>query len=185
MLFFLKEHSSFMPVLYRVVFLLRDFMSLLLGLGIKTAFLDEGSVDKIGRASHHEKYDTPEQESCPFSWARSPENLLREETYLALATTFVLLRLFYFTFPTMLAFAQFTWRRHVQNMRLGSLLEHPRAYLNLNRAIQLFNSLKEPCKKSNLQEGAMNARAWASKSLATVSIGDASTSRGAPVREGR
>ncbi|KAB5568703.1 hypothetical protein DKX38_002496 [Salix brachista] len=131
---------------------------------IKNAFLDEGS---IGRASHHEKHDTPGQESCPFSWARSPENLLREETYLALATTFVILRLSYLTFPAMLAFAQFIWRRHVQNMRLGSLLEHPRAYLN--RAVQLFNSLKEPCKRSNLQEGALNARAWASKSLATVS----------------
>ncbi|KAG5250980.1 thioredoxin-related family protein [Salix suchowensis] len=132
--------------------------------GIKNAFLDEGS---IGRASHHEKHDTPGQESCPFSWARSPENLLREETYLALATTFVILRLSYLTLPAMLAFAQFIWRRHVQNMRLGSLLEHPRAYLN--RAVQLFNSLKEPCKRSNLQEGALNARAWASKSLATVS----------------
>uniref|UniRef100_A0A6N2MIF5 Thioredoxin domain-containing protein n=1 Tax=Salix viminalis TaxID=40686 RepID=A0A6N2MIF5_SALVM len=132
--------------------------------GIKNAFLNEGS---IGRASHHEKHDTPGQESCPFSWARSPENLSREETYLALATTFVILRLSYLTFPAMLAFAQFIWRRHVQNMRPGSLLEHPRAYLN--RAVQLFNSLKEPCKRSNLQEGALNARAWFSKSLATVS----------------
>ncbi|KAF9682518.1 hypothetical protein SADUNF_Sadunf05G0117200 [Salix dunnii] len=151
--------------------------------GIKTASLDKRSLGKIGRASHLEKHDAPVQENCPFSWARSPENLLREETYLALATTFVLLRLFYWTFPTMLAFAQFIWRRHMQNMRLESLLEHPRAYLN--RAIQLFHSLNEPCKKSNLQEGAMNARAWASKSLATVSIGDASTSRGAPVCECR
>ncbi|KAJ6681792.1 5'-ADENYLYLSULFATE REDUCTASE-LIKE 4-RELATED [Salix koriyanagi] len=130
--------------------------------GIKTASLDKGSLDKIGHL---------------------PENLFREETYLALATTFVLLRLFYWSFPTALAFAQFTWRRHMQNMRLESLLEHPRAYLN--RAIQLLNSLNEPCKKSNLQEGAMNARAWASKSLATVSIGDASTSRGVPVCECR
>uniref|UniRef100_A0A6N2MIE5 Thioredoxin domain-containing protein n=1 Tax=Salix viminalis TaxID=40686 RepID=A0A6N2MIE5_SALVM len=106
-----------------------------------------------------------------------PENLFREETYLALATTFVLLRLFYWSFPTVLALAQFTWSRHMQNMRLESLLEHPRAYLN--RAIQLFSSLNEP------REGAMNARAWASKSLATVSIGDASTSRGVPVCECR
>ncbi|KAJ6683796.1 hypothetical protein OIU85_007488 [Salix viminalis] len=151
--------------------------------GIKTASLDKGSLDKIGRASHLEKHVAPEQESCPFSWARSPENLFREETYLALATTFVLLRLFYWSFPTVLALAQFTWSRHMQNMRLESLLEHPRAYLN--RAIQLFSSLNEPCKKSNLQEGAMNARAWASKSLATVSIGDASTSRGVPVCECR
>ncbi|KAJ6681793.1 5'-ADENYLYLSULFATE REDUCTASE-LIKE 4-RELATED [Salix koriyanagi] len=40
--------------------------------GIKTASLDKGSLDKIGRASHLEKHDAPEQESCPFSWARSP-----------------------------------------------------------------------------------------------------------------
>ncbi|KAK6130737.1 hypothetical protein DH2020_035525 [Rehmannia glutinosa] len=40
-------------------------------------------------------------------------------------------------------------------------------------------SLKEPFKKSNLQEGAKNAKAWASKSLATVSFGDASSSRDA------
>lgn len=148
-------------------------------LGIKIASLDQLPVDKVGCTSNHEKNDNTEQESCPFSWARSPEKLLRQETYLALATTFVLLRLLYFVFPTLLLRAQ----RHIRNVRLGSLWEHPLAYLR--RAIQLFNSLKEPCKRSNLQEGAMNARAWASKSLATVSIGDASTSRGLPGSECR
>ncbi|KAE8056911.1 hypothetical protein FH972_013643 [Carpinus fangiana] len=140
--------------------------------GIKIASLDQLAVDKVGCTSNHEKNDNTEQESCPFSWARSPEKLLRQETYLALATAFVLLRLLYFVFPTLLLRAQ----RHIRNVRLGSLWEHPLTYLR--RAIQLFNSLKEPCKRSNLQEGAMNARAWASKSLATVSIGDAGTSRG-------
>ncbi|KAJ9146444.1 hypothetical protein P3X46_028711 [Hevea brasiliensis] len=77
----------------------------------------------------------------------------------------------------------FAWRGHIRNLRLGSFLEHPRAYLN--GIIQVFNSLKEPCRKTNLQEGAMNARAWASKSLVTVSIGDASTSRGPPISECR
>ncbi|KAM1180581.1 hypothetical protein ACFX13_019970 [Malus domestica] len=144
--------------------------------GIKTVSLDQLSLEKIGYPLHHEKHDSTEQESCPFSWARSPENLLRQETYLALASAFVLLRLLYSFYPALLSFAQSAWRRHIQNMRLGSLLEHPLAFLK--RAVQLFNSLKEPCKRSNLQEGAMNARVWASKSLATVSIGDASTSRG-------
>ncbi|KAK6257359.1 hypothetical protein QUC31_000818 [Theobroma cacao] len=146
--------------------------------GIKNKSLDKTSLDKIGRLSNHEKHNSTEQESCPFSWARSPENLLRQETYLALATTFVLLRLLYLLYPTLLVFAQFTWRRLIRNMKLGSLLEHSLAYLK--RAIQLFNSLKEPCKRSNLQR-AMNARAWASKSLATVSIGDANTSRAVPM----
>lgn len=147
-----------------------------MGVGIETVLLDQLSLEKIGYPLNHEKHDSTEQESCPFSWARSPENMLRQETYLALASAFVLLRLLYFFFPTLLSFAQSAWRRNIRNMRLGSLLEHPLAFLK--RAVQLFNSLKEPCKRSNLQEGAMNARVWASKSLATVSIGDASTSRG-------
>ncbi|KAJ9166579.1 hypothetical protein P3X46_021309 [Hevea brasiliensis] len=150
--------------------------------GIKTASLNKGSLDKIVRPSNLEKHDRNDQESCPFSWARSPENLFRQETYLALATAFVFVRLIYIFFPTLLVVAQFAWRRHIQNLRLGSLLKHPWAYLN--GIIQIFNSLKEPCRKSNLQ-GAMNARAWASKSLATVSIGDAGTSRGAPITECR
>ncbi|OAY58122.1 5'-adenylylsulfate reductase-like 4 [Manihot esculenta] len=151
--------------------------------GVKAASLNKGSLDKILRPSNHEKRSSNDQESCPFSWAKSPENLFRQETYLALATAFVFLRLIYIFFPTLLVFAQFAWRRHIQNLRLGIFLEHPRTYLN--GIMQLFNSLKEPCRKSNLQEGAMNARAWASKSLATVSIGDASTSRGAPLSECR
>ncbi|KDO80981.1 hypothetical protein CISIN_1g020846mg [Citrus sinensis] len=149
--------------------------------GMNTASLDKISPDKVGKASNHEKHNNTEEESCPFSWARSPENLLQQETYLALATAFVLLRLVYIFLPTLLIFAQFTWRRLIRNLKLGSLLEHPRTYLN--RAIQLFKTLNEPCKRSNLQEGALNARAWASKSLATVSIGDASSSRGACVNE--
>ncbi|KAF3453927.1 hypothetical protein FNV43_RR04368 [Rhamnella rubrinervis] len=64
---------------------------------------------------------------------------------------------------------------------IRSLLEHSLAYRK--RAVQLFNSLKESRKRSNLQEGAMNARAWASQLLATVSNGDASTGRVVPVSE--
>lgn len=149
-----------------------------MGLGIKAASLDQKSLEKVGCQSNHGKYDNTKQENCPFTWARSPEKLLQEETYLALATAFVLLRLLYLFLPTVLLRAQCAWRRHIRNMRLGSLWEHPLAYLK--GAIQVFNSLKEPCKKSNLQEGAMNARAWASKSLATVSIGDAGTCRSLP-----
>ncbi|KAG8072448.1 hypothetical protein GUJ93_ZPchr0006g42689 [Zizania palustris] len=32
------------------------------------------------------------QENCPFWWARSPEKILQQDTYLALATSFVFLR---------------------------------------------------------------------------------------------
>ncbi|GLU16179.1 hypothetical protein SLE2022_326240 [Rubroshorea leprosula] len=149
--------------------------------GVKIASPDKISLEKIGHHSNQERHNSIEPETCPFSWARSPENLLQQETYLALATAFVLLRLLFLLYPTMLVFAQFAWRRFI-NMRFCSLLEHSLAYL---KRVQLFNSLKEPRKRRNLQEGAMNARAWASKSLATVSIGDASTSRGALLSECR
>ncbi|KAF5942535.1 hypothetical protein HYC85_020177 [Camellia sinensis] len=144
--------------------------------GLKTASLDGTSLERIGRSSDNEDHNNIEPESCPFTWARSPENLLRQETYLALAIAFVLLRLLYFIFPTLSKFFQLVWGRYILNVRLRTLLEHPLAYLN--RAIQLFNSLKEPCKRSNLQEGASNAKAWATKSLASVSFRDASSSRG-------
>ncbi|KAL5558985.1 hypothetical protein UlMin_035196 [Ulmus minor] len=142
--------------------------------GISLESLDQVSLDKIESPSTHEKHDSTGWESFPLSWAMSPENLFRQERYLVLATAFVLLRLLYLIFPTLLAFAQGAWRRFIQNIRLGGLLEHPLAYLH--RAVQLLNSLKEPCKRSNLQGGARNATVWASKSLATVSIGNASTS---------
>lgn len=141
--------------------------------GIRIDSLDQLSLEKIGRPSANENHGITEPESCPFSWARSPENLLRQETYLALATTFVVLRLLYLLFPTLLICIQCAWRRIIQNVRLGNLLEQALVYLK-----RKFNCLKEPCKRSNLQEGAMNAKAWASKSLATVSIGEESTSRG-------
>ncbi|CAL5414926.1 unnamed protein product [Camellia sinensis] len=144
--------------------------------GLKTASLDGTSLERIGRSLDNEDHNNIEPESCPFTWARSPENLLRQETYLALAIAFVLLRLLYFIFPTLSKFFQLVWGRYILNVRLRTLLEHPLAYLN--RAIQLFNSLKEPCKRSNLQEGASNAKAWATKSLASVSFRDASSSRG-------
>nr|DAD41106.1 TPA_asm: hypothetical protein HUJ06_015429 [Nelumbo nucifera] len=143
--------------------------------GIKPASLDRMSLEKMGNPSNLAHLEDSEKENCPFSWARSPENLLRQETYLALATTFVLLRLLHFFLPTLLACVRCAWRRHIQNASLVSLWKYPLTYLN--QAIQVFNVLKVPCKRSNLQEGAMSARAWASKSLASVSIGDASSSR--------
>jgi len=143
--------------------------------GIKIDSLDQLSLDNIGHPSANENHVDTEPESCPFSWARSPENLLGQETYLALATAFVALRLLYLFFPTLLICIQYAWGRVIQNVRLWSLLEHPLVYLK--RIILSIYRLKEPCKRSNLQEGAMNAKAWASKSLATVSIGEESTSR--------
>lgn len=128
--------------------------------GIET--LDETWIEKNRLVPHFHA----EPENCPFPWARrSPENLLRQETYLTLATVFLLLRLLHLISPTMVVLAKFTWGRVAQNIRPQHLLEHTVA-----------TYLREPCMSSNLQEGAINARAWASKSLATVSIGDSSSS---------
>ncbi|CAH9133261.1 unnamed protein product [Cuscuta epithymum] len=142
--------------------------------GVKTKIDDVMSLDKVGCSTHQDGHKSgSEPESCPFSWARSPQNLLRQNTYLMLATIFVVLRLMYAIFPHIRRFARFAYTRY--NMRISSLWEHPLLYLH--RGFQVFNSLKEPCKRSNLQERAMNARAWASKSLASVSFGEASSSR--------
>ncbi|KAL0432696.1 UNVERIFIED_CONTAM: 5'-adenylylsulfate reductase-like 4 [Sesamum latifolium] len=145
--------------------------------GIKP-LADGVSFDKTGCSGYDENHESY-QESCPFPWARSPENLFQQETYLALATIFVILRLLHFAFPTIRRCTRLAWRRYSINVSLSSLWEHPVVYLK--QVIQLFNYLKEPCKRSNLQEGAKNAKAWASKSLATVSFGDASSSRDASV----
>lgn len=137
--------------------------------GIET--LDKISLEKSLLFPHLRNENNTEPENCPFTWARSPENMLRQETYLTLAIVFVLLRLLYFVFPTLVMFAKFAWPRIAQNMRLESLQEHAVGFLS-----RLCMYLKEPCKRNNLQGGAMNARAWASNSLATVSIGDSSSS---------
>ncbi|GFP96880.1 5'-adenylylsulfate reductase-like 4 [Phtheirospermum japonicum] len=133
--------------------------------GIKIS-ADRVSIDKIGCSVYDEKHEN-NPETCPFPWARSPENLFQQETYLTLATLFVILRLLHFFLPTLRRWAQLAWRRYTMNVSVN------------NQVMQLFSFLKDPCKKRNLQEGAKNAKAWASKSLATVSFGDASSSRDA------
>ncbi|XP_062220340.1 5'-adenylylsulfate reductase-like 3 [Phragmites australis] len=112
-----------------------------------------------------------EQENCPFWWARSPEKILQQDTYLALATAFVILRLLYLLFPKIDSFARWTWRRHTLFANLMGVHEYFLTYLE--QARQKFHRVY-PSKRGNLQEGAMNATAWASKSLASVSIGEPS-----------
>ncbi|KAL6527263.1 5'-adenylylsulfate reductase-like 4 [Orobanche gracilis] len=138
--------------------------------GIKVS-ADRVSKNKI-ICSGCDENDDNNQETCPFPWAKSPENLFQQETYLTMATLFVILRLLYFFYPTLRKWAQLAWRRYTVNVSVNGLWE-------LNQVMQLFSFLKEPYKKSNLQEGAKNAKAWASKSLATVTFGDASSCRDA------
>ncbi|XP_047322704.1 5'-adenylylsulfate reductase-like 4 [Impatiens glandulifera] len=143
--------------------------------GQKITPLDGSFMNGISHLPNNNKNENGEEDSCPFSWAKSPENMLQQETYLALAIAFVVLRLLYLAFPTLLILVRFAWRNCILSMRLRYLWETLIALSN--RILQLFSSLKDPCKRSNLQGGAMNAQAWASKSLASVTFGDASSSR--------
>jgi hypothetical protein len=114
-----------------------------------------------------------EQENCPFWWARSPEKILQQDTYLALATAFVILRLLYRLFPKIDSFVRWAWRRH--NLFANLMGAHEYFLTYLEQARQKFHRLyPSSSKRGNLQEGAMNATAWASKSLASVSIGEPS-----------
>ncbi|KAL9234271.1 hypothetical protein vseg_009159 [Gypsophila vaccaria] len=128
---------------------------------------DQVPFDKIESASNQERSRNEDSEYNPFSWTRSPENLLRQETYLALATTFVLLRLMYLLIPYLFEFARHTWRRFMQqHVRVATMWEHPLRYLNKTKHVLSF--LRGTRKGSNFQENALNARAWASKSLASA-----------------
>ncbi|KAF9610854.1 hypothetical protein IFM89_025264 [Coptis chinensis] len=119
--------------------------------GLRPLSLDHSSLKTMGNSSNLAKLGDTEEENCPFSWARSSEKMLRQETYLALASTFGLLRLIYISLPMLLTCARCAWRRQIWNSSLMSLWEHPLAHLR--RAMQVFNALKEGCKRSNLQEG--------------------------------
>ncbi|CAH9124464.1 unnamed protein product [Cuscuta epithymum] len=85
--------------------------------GYMTPPVDVISLNKVGCSRNQHIYNTGnEPESCPFPWARSRENFLQQETYLMLATVFVLLRLLYTLFPYICRFAHFSYMRY--NMRI-------------------------------------------------------------------
>ncbi|KAL9258763.1 5'-adenylylsulfate reductase-like 4-like protein [Drosera capensis] len=150
--------------------------------GVTPDQLHSNPPNSAQHPSCRDKAEDAEEENCPFSWARSPENLLCQETYLALASAFVLLRLMYLVFPYLLELARFVRRLRMQNPIIQSLRDHLLAYLN--RGVHSLTCISRPCKRSNLHEGALTARTWASKSLASaVAIGDASTNRGRTIGE--
>lgn len=138
------------------------------------ASMDSTIADVIPSSDTIELKKDAEQEDCPFWWARSPEKMLQQDTYLALAAAFLILRLLYLLFPKIISFAKRAWKRHTLYANLMNVHEYFFTYLEQGR--QTFNRVY-PSKQGNLHEGARNATAWASKSLASVSIGEPSTSR--------
>ncbi|KAL4566007.1 hypothetical protein LXL04_030116 [Taraxacum kok-saghyz] len=106
--------------------------------GIEAESMDKTSLDKMDTFVQEKDDNISEPpEFCPFSWAKSPENLFRQETYLFLATVFVVFRSLYLTYPLIVTSARYARRTRLLNIR--SLWEHPITYLN--RAIQFFSSL--------------------------------------------
>lgn len=105
--------------------------------GVEAELVD--TTSKLDTFMHDKGNNVSEPETCPFTWAKSPENLLRQETYLALATLFVVLRSLYLSYPFIITSAQYARRTQFLNIRVRSLWEHPFGYLN--RAILLFSSL--------------------------------------------
>ncbi|XP_008782161.2 5'-adenylylsulfate reductase-like 4 [Phoenix dactylifera] len=135
--------------------------------GIKPESLDPSSLEvTVGSSSLVEFVEETNRKNCPYSWSRTPEKLLQQNTYLALATFFLLLRLLYFLLSKLNA-----WWRCTRHASLMSLWDCSQAYFV--QAKQVFCRLN-PCKRS---KGAMNAKSWASKTLASVSIGEPSSAR--------
>ncbi|CAA7395114.1 unnamed protein product [Spirodela intermedia] len=137
--------------------------------GIPLRPLDLASLERLLRAPINGRPKDVELENCPFSWARSPERFFQEDTYLALAAAFVVCRVVYLLLPSVLGCGRRAWRRHGGVARFASLWDGSRmafAKLSLN-----------PCRRRDLQEGAMNAKIWASKSLVPVTMGEPSSVR--------
>ncbi|XP_057872711.1 5'-adenylylsulfate reductase-like 3 isoform X2 [Cryptomeria japonica] len=132
--------------------------------------------------------DIENEKHCPYSWAKSPEKLLQEDNYLTLAILFLVSRMLYFLFPKVLLWLKRIWNKHVFPADVASTREYSPSYME--RILYIFNrnrimsSLKF-YKTGNFQGGAMNARAWASKSLASVSLGEGSSSKAGSNGEGR
>ncbi|KAL6861275.1 hypothetical protein ACP4OV_016975 [Aristida adscensionis] len=109
------------------------------------------------------------QENCIFCWARLLEKNLQQDIFLPLAVSFLILRLIYLLAPKIISFARWTWRRHTLFTNLTNIHDYFFSYLEQGRL--KFNRIY-PSKQVNLHDEARNASAWASKSLASVSIAE-------------
>lgn len=140
--------------------------------GIDPRPLDHTYPGEIIIPLNNTGYKQELDENCPFSWARSPEKMLQQDTYLALATAFLLFRLLYVFLPKVFGCVKFVWRNHIRYTSLITV-----SHICLEQTKHAFCQLNPYGKRRNLQEGALNARSWANKSLASVSIGEPSSAR--------
>lgn len=77
----------------------------------------QDTVNIVENESENENEKNTEQEDSLFLWARSPDRLLHEDTCLAFASTFVILRLFFFLLPKLNACVKQAWRMRFHELK--------------------------------------------------------------------
>ncbi|XP_008813732.2 5'-adenylylsulfate reductase-like 5 [Phoenix dactylifera] len=116
-------------------------------------------------------------------WNGSLKELIAHEPYIAISLLFVCLKAMVRFFPVIFAHLRAFWVSLAWQLNLGilgewsQLLEQAQHVFDIKK---LWSKLRLCNKTRNFRKGANNARAWAS-SLASVSLGESSASRAAPL----
>ncbi|KAI3450907.1 hypothetical protein Pfo_007572 [Paulownia fortunei] len=114
----------------------------------------------------------------------SLKEIFLREPYLVLSIVFVLSRAFLYFFPEIASYLMAMWVAYIPHLNMGIFGESRQLIgrvLHLIDVERIWSKLKL-CKTRNFHKGARNARVWAS-SLASVSLGETSTSRVFPSRD--
>jgi hypothetical protein len=85
--------------------------------GINPVSMDASSLERMADTINIINNDkNTEQEDSLFVWEKSPESLLHQDTCLALASSFVLLRLLHFLLPKLNACVKQAWWMQLQEL---------------------------------------------------------------------
>ncbi|PIN18629.1 Thioredoxin [Handroanthus impetiginosus] len=118
-------------------------------------------------------------------WTRAAlKEIFKREPYLVLSAVFVLSRACLYFFPQIASHMIALWAAYISHLNVGIFGESRQLVgrvLHLIDVKRIWSKLKL-CKTRNFHKGARNARVWAS-SLASVSLGEASSSRVFPSRD--
>lgn len=114
----------------------------------------------------------------------SLKEIFSREPYLLLSMIFVLLRGVVHFYPGIASHIMAIWLAYIPHLNMGIFGESRQL---IGRALHLIDVKRvwtklKLCKTRNFHKGARNARVWAS-SLASVSLGETSSSRAFPSRE--
>lgn len=114
----------------------------------------------------------------------SLKEIFSREPYLLLSMIFVSLRALLHFFPGIASHIMAIWLAYIPHLNMGIFGESRQL---IGRALHLIDVKRvwtklKLCKTRNFHKGARNARVWAS-SLASVSLGETSSSRAMPSRE--